>query len=479
MYSEFFVLQFNRSMMRTAIKILMLLVSVSAYSQLTPANEYSPFSNAEDYMHDQFTLLNGSDTYLDAAITLNEAALASAPRDSAYTNSVIAINTTQIQDTLRVFSVLSSFNGIPGAIPNDNLSDTAGINSAIRAARGAAVFGSDTFGDFPTVLIPGGRYDIDGPIFPLSYVHVEAAKTAYFVVPAGYTGNFMEFADNTFQESFYWSGGMVTEAFSQQRLWTGIKINKSTSHYVAFSTIRDLKINYAGTGIDLDLTSGGWTNANLFDNITIEGFVNGLWIDDGGGGGSNQSRGNTFNLTLQASGFTEVGVFEAATEYNIFNITFWDFDVAPAGVKVVDAKSPLSDWGQSKKIPLLNNYNSEFEGEHNVQKVATKIHIVSDGQTADTIMYLPNSTVVWDLHIKKTIGFDDSGTDLLDVGTTVDEDYFVNDADISGTGWHTMSFNNAPPQRIFNNNYIIMTYTGQNSDAANGMVEVYIRYSLK
>jgi hypothetical protein len=56
--------------------IILLLISCSAFGQLTPANEISPFSNSRDYMHDQFGLLNNSDEYVSAGVDLNVDSLA-------------------------------------------------------------------------------------------------------------------------------------------------------------------------------------------------------------------------------------------------------------------------------------------------------------------------------------------------------------------------------------------------------------------
>lgn len=87
-------------MMKTTIKILLLLFSVSVSGQLTPANEVSPFSNSADYMHDQFTLLNASDAFVYAAQLLNDAELTTlttrADTDSARIDDAL----TQLQDSI-------------------------------------------------------------------------------------------------------------------------------------------------------------------------------------------------------------------------------------------------------------------------------------------------------------------------------------------------------------------------------------------
>lgn len=45
---------------------ILIFISGSVFGQLTPANEISPFSNASDYLHDQFARLNNSDEYVDS-----------------------------------------------------------------------------------------------------------------------------------------------------------------------------------------------------------------------------------------------------------------------------------------------------------------------------------------------------------------------------------------------------------------------------
>lgn len=52
--------------MKTIYTILLLIIPISVIGQLTPANEISPFSNATDYLHQQFGLLNNSDEYIQS-----------------------------------------------------------------------------------------------------------------------------------------------------------------------------------------------------------------------------------------------------------------------------------------------------------------------------------------------------------------------------------------------------------------------------
>jgi hypothetical protein len=73
-------------------------------------------------------------------------------------------------------------------------------------------------------------------------------------------------------------------------------------------------------------------------------------------------------------------------------------------------------------------------------------------------------------------GFDDSGTDLLDVGTSADLDRYQNNLAINGTGWANITGN--LPDKISTAVQIQMQYDGQNNNAAAGMAEIYIHYTL-
>ena len=172
--------------------ILMLMVSVSAYGQLTPANEYSPFSNAEDYMHDQFTLLNASDAFVYAAQLLNDAEIAAliilTEADSIRIDNLeldVAANTLKNSadrqffiDSLGVYIVNIAFgDSVTDATAAIQATfDAAGLNGKVEFPAGVFII-SDSISKNVQMNIQGSGggnatkiiQTVDKPIFKINY----------------------------------------------------------------------------------------------------------------------------------------------------------------------------------------------------------------------------------------------------------------------------------------------------------------------
>jgi hypothetical protein len=93
---------------------------------------------------------------------------------------------------------------------------------------------------------------------------------------------------------------------------------------------------------------------------------------------------------------------------------------------------------------------------------------------ADTIAYLPNLAIVWDIDVRVTTNFTDTGTDLLDIGTSASGATFLNDHDVSSGQGSFASITPSTPLMIWGNNYLTATYNGQNSNAGAGEVRIWI-----
>lgn len=92
--------------------------------------------------------------------------------------------------------------------------------------------------------------------------------------------------------------------------------------------------------------------------------------------------------------------------------------------------------------------------------------------TAKQLFALPKGAYVLDVRVQVETAFNDSGTDLLDIGTDSDADYFVNDADVSSAGYLAVTLLQAP--KLTSLTGITATYTGQNSNASAGKALVYV-----
>lgn len=102
--------------------------------------------------------------------------------------------------------------------------------------------------------------------------------------------------------------------------------------------------------------------------------------------------------------------------------------------------------------------------------------------TAVTIGTLPAGAIVVGGGVQLITTFNDSGTDLLDIGTTADADEFASALVISATApvWI------AADELATNNSYsdtaditVTATYTGQNADPSAGVADIVIYYITK
>jgi hypothetical protein len=127
-----------------------------------------------------------------------------------------------------------------------------------------------------------------------------------------------------------------------------------------------------------------------------------------------------------------------------------------------------------------------------MQIVKAEILYTNISQT--TIITLPEDAVIWNIALEVTTQFNDSGTDLLDVGLTVQGDRYINDANISNTFFEQTVGSGISNSHVFVNavNFtsgiisdkmstsrnVSFQYTGQNADATQGVANIYIHYSL-
>jgi hypothetical protein len=114
---------------------------------------------------------------------------------------------------------------------------------------------------------------------------------------------------------------------------------------------------------------------------------------------------------------------------------------------------------------------------HNKQ-VYYKAGKVRFNDAAGKVLFqLPPDVDILDLKVYVSTAFDDSGTDLLDIGTAADPDHFANDVVVSATGAATVTLLNPGPQENTRQFDVTATYTGQNANAAAGVAEVGVLYA--
>lgn len=231
-------------------------------------------------------------------------------------------------DSIGIPNVGSNFNEYyvtdNGAVSGDGQDDINAINNLIT------IRSVTQWGNWGTIIVPGGTWNISGPIKPTNMCNIQIAKNAVFLLPSGYEGSAILFEDGYTAEHATIEGGYFLERSPAQNKWTGIKVNMSSGSYLTMSTIRDMVFHHCNIGIELNVENGGWINDNLFERIVIKDFRVGIKIVDGIGGGV-QVRGNKFTYTgFQGRYLTEAGVILPSTnEKNQFiGCTFWDFEVS-------------------------------------------------------------------------------------------------------------------------------------------------------
>ena len=116
-----------------------------------------------------------------------------------------------------------------------------------------------------------------------------------------------------------------------------------------------------------------------------------------------------------------------------------------------------------------------------VQVAKAEILYTNTSQTI--IITLPTDAVINEIGLEVRILFDDSGTNLLDVGITGTGNRYINVKSIASTYFDnsgreiTISFQNVPDRMVSSTN-ITFQYTGQNSDATQGQAFIYIYYII-
>lgn len=101
--------------------------------------------------------------------------------------------------------------------------------------------------------------------------------------------------------------------------------------------------------------------------------------------------------------------------------------------------------------------------------------------TATQLFTLPAGAVIVDFGVIVTTAFNDTGTDLLNVGVTGDTDRFVDDLAGAAAMTRAGAASTMPTTYLFGTPLteetpILATYTGENADASAGAATFYLVY---
>lgn len=99
--------------------------------------------------------------------------------------------------------------------------------------------------------------------------------------------------------------------------------------------------------------------------------------------------------------------------------------------------------------------------------------------TAKTLFTLPAGAVPVAVLVNVTAAFDDTGTDLLDIGITGDANYFADNLNVASAGQLVTGMDTAALYtQLAVPTAVTATYTGQNGDAAAGTAVIGVWYYL-
>ena len=124
----------------------------------------------------------------------------------------------------------------------------------------------------------------------------------------------------------------------------------------------------------------------------------------------------------------------------------------------------------------------QIQTNHNGRARVLKTRIVyGDDGTSIALGTVPAGSLLLGLYVYVETAFNDSGTDLLEVGTSLDPDAYAKTADVNltATGLTATGFTGAAamPQVVQAETALTAIYNGQNSDATQGALVVVIHYA--
>ena len=104
--------------------------------------------------------------------------------------------------------------------------------------------------------------------------------------------------------------------------------------------------------------------------------------------------------------------------------------------------------------------------------------VYGDDATQLTVGVVPAGSIIINARAEVKTAFNDSGTDLIDIGNSGDADEFCANLDVStvGTKLDASTFNAAADKVFTSDTTIVCQYDGANSDATAGLAYVVVEY---
>lgn len=101
----------------------------------------------------------------------------------------------------------------------------------------------------------------------------------------------------------------------------------------------------------------------------------------------------------------------------------------------------------------------------------------TDTGTSLSVGSLPANGIITDINISSSVAFDGTGTDLIVIGTSSDDNRFADAVDVSSTGKASVTqLNTGAVESAVASTEIFAKYTDSNTDAAAGACNIVITY---
>jgi len=386
-----------------------------------------------------------------------------------------------------------------GAISGDGICDAPAIQRTINAAKAASLY----LNTAPTVYVPYGDWDW--------HSQTDTLKEGVSMV---FSMNARMDIGDSFKSPIFTNGGMrMTDVSISGGSWNDGQngctflyfFSDALLKYVDGFIARDIVMYRPYQFMEVETVTGGWVNNGTFDNIRLTKPVKFLTDNST----AMTFGGNRFtNIAFQTGDATVTFIDPLRGNGNFFEpLIAWDIYTAAETFKrfliVTGDRNHVEAWIQA---PHFGDTLVEVYGKDNFILIDNKLYgqnglkqrdgIINKSESApiyvamynlsygdnegaiDTILYLPNYSVIWDIEVRTGYGFNDSGTDYLDIGHGGDTDWLVNDLNIDAPNFTFLSVTGNYPMAVVNQSYITAGYYGQNNNATRGDIKIYIHYSL-
>ncbi len=111
----------------------------------------------------------------------------------------------------------------------------------------------------------------------------------------------------------------------------------------------------------------------------------------------------------------------------------------------------------------------------NLGVVMQQATVTYQNTSAKALFSLPAAAVPLFAIVQTETAFDDTGTDLLQIGAGSDADYFASGISVAAAGGQLIALNQSPV--LTKQTQVTATYTGENGNAAAGRAKVFMIYA--